>query len=82
MENFLNQVREEDPEIFDRDSELMRRWAKLVKPEEGEKEFPDSDVGGLIYIAQPVKVKEKTLGRLAVAHTISGEREEVIEEGL
>ena len=67
------------PEIFDRDSELMRRWAKLVKPEEGEKEFPDSDVGGLIYIAQPVKVKEKTLGVFVVAHTISGEREEVIE---
>ncbi|MGD1910514.1 MAG: sensor histidine kinase [Rivularia sp. (in: cyanobacteria)] len=67
------------PRIFDRDSKLMRRWAKLVKPEQDEEESPDSKEGGIIYMSQPVKIQGKTLGILVVAHTISGERQEVIE---
>lgn len=66
------------PKIFDRDSELMRSWAKLVKPERGEKEFAD-DTGGILYLSQPVKIQDKTLGVFVVAHTIDGERKEVIE---
>ncbi|MGB3642359.1 MAG: HAMP domain-containing sensor histidine kinase [Rivularia sp. (in: cyanobacteria)] len=66
------------PRIFDRDSELMRRWATLVQPEEGEEDFND-DTGGIIYMNQPVKIQGETLGVFVVAHTINGEREEVIE---
>ncbi|AFY54984.1 signal transduction histidine kinase [Rivularia sp. PCC 7116] len=66
------------PKVFDEDSQIMRRWSKLVKPEKGEKDF-DSDTGGIIYLSQPVKIKGETLGVLVVAHTIKGERDEVIE---
>ena len=67
------------PEIFERDSKLMRRWAKLVKPEKGEKELPDSELGGIIYIVQPVKIQGKNLGVFVIAHTVSDERQEAIE---
>lgn len=67
------------PEIFDRDSELMRRWAKLVKPEKGEKELADPKLGGVIYITQPVKIKGKHLGVFVIAHTVADERQEAIE---
>jgi signal transduction histidine kinase len=66
------------PKIFDRDSQLMHRWAKLVEPEQGEREM-SGETGGIIYIAQPVKIQGETLGVFVVAHTISGERAEVIE---
>ncbi len=67
------------PKIFDRDSELMRNWAKSVEAEDGEQELPDNEVGGIIYMVQPVKIQGKTSGLFVVAHTIKGEREEVIE---
>jgi len=66
------------PRIFDRDSELMNRWAKSVEPKRGEN-IVDSETGGVIYKIQPVKIQGETLGVLVVAHTIKGEREEVIE---
>lgn len=66
------------PRIFDRDSELMLSWAKLDEPEQGEKESLNGE-GGTIYMAQPVKIEGETLGVFVVAHTIGGEREEVLE---
>ena len=67
------------PEIFDRDSTLMRRWATLIKPELGEKELAEPSLGGLIYIAQPVKIQDKNLGVFVIAHTVGDERQEAIE---
>ena len=67
------------PEVFDRDSKLMRRWAKLIAPELGEKELADTELGGLIYIVQPVKIQGKNLGVFAIAHTVGDERQEAIE---
>ena len=67
------------PEIFDRDSELMRRWAKMVTPEKGEKELPDRKLGGIIYITQPVKIRGKNLGVFVIAHTVGDERQEALE---
>ncbi|MGF1675402.1 MAG: sensor histidine kinase, partial [Rivularia sp. (in: cyanobacteria)] len=67
------------PKIFDRDSQLMRDWAKLDKPEEGEVEVPENQVGGVIYIGKPVKIQGEIVGVFVVAHTISGERQEVVE---
>ncbi len=67
------------PIIFDRDSNLMRRWGKLTKPEHGEKELSSTKFGGIIYMSQPVKIQGETLGVFVVVHTITGERQEVIE---
>lgn len=67
------------PEIFNINSELMRGWAKLVKPEQGEQNLTDRELGGIIYMSQPVEIQGKTLGVFVVAHTVSGEREEVLE---
>ena len=67
------------PKIFDRDSKLMNRWAKLVKPEKGEQELPQSELGGIIYMSQPVEIEGETLGVFVVVHTVSGERQEVVE---
>ena len=67
------------PEIFDRDTALMRRWAKLVKPERGEKKLADPKLGGLIYITQPVKIQGENLGVFVIAHTVGDERQEAIE---
>ncbi len=67
------------PEIFDRRTQLMQNWAKLTQPTKGEKQATDGETGGIIYLGYPVKFKGKTLGALVVAHTIDGERSEVIE---
>ena len=67
------------PEIFDGQSGLMLEWAKITKPIRGEMQINDSETGGIIYIGYPVKFQGKTLGALVVAHTIEGERAEVIE---
>ncbi|MBE9215579.1 HAMP domain-containing histidine kinase [Plectonema cf. radiosum LEGE 06105] len=67
------------PKIFDRDSQLMRDWAKTVKSEQGEIEETEINVGGIIYMAQPVKIQDEIIGVFVVAHTISGERQEVVE---
>lgn len=67
------------PEIFDRDTKLMQDWAKLTQPAKGEQPETDGETGGIIYLAQPVKFNGKTLGALVVAHSIDGERAEVIE---
>lgn len=66
------------PKIFDRDSQLMSEWSKLTRPEQGEKNL-DSEIGEIIYTIQAVKIQGKTLGVFVVAHTIKGERDEVIE---
>ena len=57
----------------------MLEWAKITKPIRGEMQINDSETGGIIYIGYPVKFQGKTLGALVVAHTIEGERAEVIE---
>lgn len=77
--NFFKSSPRARPRIFDRDSELMRRWAKQVQSEGGDKELPNTEVGGIIYVVQPVKIGGETLGVFVVAHTIGGERDEVIE---
>jgi len=67
------------PKVFDRNSELMLNWAKLDKPEEGEVFLPNTPSGDVIYNATPVKIKGKVAGVFVVAHTVSGERQEVVD---
>ena len=66
------------PKIFDRDTKLMIEWAKSVLPDKGDKNF-NGEEDSIIYKSQPVKIQGRTLGVFVVAHTISGERQEVIE---
>ncbi|BAY83679.1 periplasmic sensor signal transduction histidine kinase [Calothrix parasitica NIES-267] len=66
------------PRIFDRDSELMNRWAKSITENRDKNNFSGEE-NGIIYKIQPVKIRGKALGVFVVAHTISGERKEVIE---
>ena len=66
------------PKIFDRDSELMNRWAKSITANRDKNNFSGEE-NGIIYKIQPVKIRGKALGVFVVAHTISGERKEVIE---
>ncbi|BAZ10710.1 periplasmic sensor signal transduction histidine kinase [Calothrix sp. NIES-4071] len=67
------------PEILDRDSRIIRRWARLTQPSHGEIKIPDSNVGDILYIAKPVKINGKVTGVFVVAHTTAGERGEVLE---
>lgn len=67
------------PEVFDGQSDLMLKWAKITKPIRGERQINDGETGGIIYLGYPVKFQGQTLGALVVAHTIEGERAEVIE---
>jgi signal transduction histidine kinase len=67
------------PKIIDRDSALVQRWAKLTQPSQEEVEIPDSQVGSILYIAQPVQFNGESLGVLVVAHITGGERNEALE---
>jgi signal transduction histidine kinase len=67
------------PDPFAKDSKLMRRWAKLTQPEQGERSVSDKTIENIIYIAEPVKINGKTLGVFVVAHTTAGERGEVLD---
>jgi signal transduction histidine kinase len=67
------------PEILDRDSHIIRNWAKLTKPEKGEIQTSNNTIGDIIYLAKPVKVNNKITGVFVIAHTTAGERAEVFE---
>lgn len=62
------------PNPINRDSNLVKYWAKLTKSEQGEKM---TTTGKIFYIAEPIVIEEKTLGVFVVANTLTGEREEV-----
>jgi signal transduction histidine kinase len=64
------------PKQLDRDSELMKRWARLTQRQEGEWETSDPDVGKIIYMVEPVISEGKVLGVFVTAHTSAGERRE------
>ncbi|MBU7585268.1 MAG: HAMP domain-containing histidine kinase [Nostoc sp. TH1S01] len=67
------------PKELSRDSKLIRYWATLTQPEEGEKIIPSSSVGNIIYLAQPVKINNEVIGVFVIAHTTAGEHGEVGE---
>ncbi|MGG6269341.1 ATP-binding protein [Leptolyngbya sp. AN03gr2] len=67
------------PDILKRDSALVQRWAKQTKAEEDKHLTNDRELGDVLYIVEPVKVRDQTLGVLVVAHTTGGEQAEAIE---
>lgn len=67
------------PEILQSDRPLMQRWQSLTKPSQDEQEVTDSNLGSILYIAEPIEVDGKVMGMLVVAHATEGERREAIE---
>jgi signal transduction histidine kinase len=67
------------PKLLQPDSDLVKGWTQLSQFERGEFKVPDTDVGSIIYIAQPIKNQGKTLGVFVVAHMTAGERQEALE---
>ncbi|MBD2336539.1 HAMP domain-containing histidine kinase [Calothrix sp. FACHB-156] len=67
------------PKELSRDSKIIRDWADLTKPEQGEKVIPGSSVDSIIYLAQPVKIDGEVLGVFVMAHATAGERGEILE---
>ncbi len=67
------------PKPLQRDSKLMKYWAKLNRSEQGELETLDSNIGKVIYIVEPVKIDGETIGIFAAAHTTAGERAEGLD---
>jgi signal transduction histidine kinase len=67
------------PEILDRDSKIIRSWAVLTRPNQGEIKLSDAYAGDILYMAKPVKINGIVKGVFVVAHTTAGERAEVLE---
>lgn len=56
------------------DSQLIQVWAKLTEPKRGEVITSD---GTILYLAEPIKIGEKTCGVFVVARIPASEYEEV-----
>jgi signal transduction histidine kinase len=67
------------PTILNPSSELMQRWGNLEQSEQGAQETQDSEVGTILYNAEPIRLKSKTLGTFVVVHTTAGEQNEALE---
>ena len=67
------------PKQLQPDSELVKNWAKLSQPDRGEHQVSDRKTDSILYAAEPVKIKGKTVGVFVVAHLTAGERQEALE---
>lgn len=67
------------PEPLQQDSKLVNRWLQLTQHEQSEEEIPNSPVGNILYVAEPIEIGGKIRGVFIVAHTTAGEHGEVFE---
>jgi signal transduction histidine kinase len=67
------------PKELSRDSQIIRDWAELTQPAQGEKVIPGSKIDSIIYMAEPVKINSEVMGVFVIAHATGGERQEVLE---
>ncbi|MBF2049989.1 MAG: HAMP domain-containing protein [Elainella sp. C42_A2020_010] len=67
------------PRDFRPDTPLMRRWATQTEPEQGEQTSLYNENDRILYVVEPVKANGKLLGTWVVAHSVIGERAEVLE---
>ncbi|NJP12018.1 MAG: HAMP domain-containing protein [Leptolyngbyaceae cyanobacterium RU_5_1] len=70
------------PKPLQKESNLMRQWAKQIQPTQGEREFADPEVGKLLYTVEPIQINGRTRGVFVVAHATEGERAEIIEASI
>jgi signal transduction histidine kinase len=64
------------PKPLEPDSPLIKRWAQLKQPIQGEEL---TSRGKILYAVEPVIIKQEVRGIFVVAHLIAGERQEVDE---
>jgi hypothetical protein len=62
------------PESLHPDSDLVKIWAQLTQPDEGETQTP---AGTIRYLAEPIRIGGKTRGVFVVAHLPASGYEEV-----
>jgi len=67
------------PQLLKQDLNLLNHWAKLTQPINGQKGTTSSDVGSIIYLAEPVTVDGQVRGVFVVAHAMVEERQEAVE---
>ena len=66
------------PKTIAPNSNLMQHWQQLEVEEEGEVETDNSQIGSILYKAEPIKTTEEVIGVFVVVHFTAGERKEVI----
>ena len=66
------------PETIALDSNLMQHWQQLEVEEEGEVETDVTQIGSILYKAEPIRTTEQVIGVFVVVHFTAGERKEVI----
>ncbi len=67
------------PPLFAPGNSLMRRWQAVQEQSQGQPAIPDSDLGTVLYVVEPIRVGDRVLGSLVAAHGTRGEQDEAIE---
>ncbi|NEP59132.1 MAG: HAMP domain-containing protein [Symploca sp. SIO2G7] len=67
------------PQALQQDLNLLNHWAKLTQPLKGHKETRDSNVGSIIYLAEPVTIDGEVQGVFVVAQATAKERQVAVE---
>lgn len=70
------------PAELNKDGALMRRWAQQTEAEQNERESGDPNVGSILYLVEPVRFGDRSLGTFVMAHSTAGERAEGLEATL
>jgi signal transduction histidine kinase len=67
------------PKLLQKESDLMRLWAKQTQSSQGEQEIADPRISKILYRVEPVQIRGQTQGVFVVAHIMAGERAEILE---
>lgn len=67
------------PEILLPNSSLSDRWLNIGYQVSGRQRTSDPATGDILYIAQPLMVRDRIRGTLVVAHLTAGERQEALD---
>ncbi|NES23301.1 MAG: HAMP domain-containing protein [Symploca sp. SIO3E6] len=67
------------PPGLQQDLNLFNHWAKLTQPLKGQKETTDSNVGSIIYLAEPVTIDGQVQGVFVVAQATAKEHQAAVE---
>jgi len=67
------------PQGLQQDLDLFNHWAKLIQSQKGQKETTDSNVGSIIYIAEPVTTDGQVQGVFVVAQATAEEHQAAVE---
>ena len=66
------------PGVIRVDSELMNDWLKLREPTRYAVQFPDPEIGSILYKTEVLEIDGSFKGKFIVAHLTAGERTEAL----